>query len=38
MNEGNTFELEYRVRTKDGRTVWLLDKSQLFTGRMERNI
>lgn len=32
MNVGNTFELEYRVRAKDGRTVWLLDKSQLFTG------
>lgn len=32
MNEGNTFELDYRVKTKDGRSVWLLDKSQLFTG------
>lgn len=28
----NFIELEYRVPTKDGRTIWVLDKSQLFTG------
>ncbi len=28
----NTFEFEYRIRTKDGRVLWVLDKSQLFTG------
>ncbi|MCH1983039.1 diguanylate cyclase [Ruminococcus sp. OA3] len=27
-----TFEYEYRILTKDGRVLWVLDKSQLFTG------
>lgn len=32
LDNGNTFELEYRAFTKDGRVLWLLDKSQLFMG------
>ena len=27
----NVFETEYRVQTKDGRILWVLDKSQLLT-------
>ncbi|RGD70843.1 PAS domain S-box protein [Hungatella hathewayi] len=30
-NKGNTFEIEYRVATKDGKVLWILDKSQLHT-------
>lgn len=32
LNSENFFEIEYRAQTKDGRTVWILDKSQLFVG------
>ena len=32
QSRSNTFELEYRIRTKDGRILWVLDKSQLLTG------
>lgn len=31
-NEGDTTESEYRVETRDGRLLWLLDKSQKFMG------
>ena len=31
QSKGNTFEIEYRVATKDGKVLWILDKSQLHT-------
>lgn len=31
QNKGNTYEIEYRVVTKDGKVLWILDKSQLYT-------
>ncbi len=30
--EGNTIEVEYRLVTKQGETVWVLDKSHLYKG------
>ena len=32
LGEGNAAELEYRVRRREGQTVWLLDKIRLETG------
>ena len=32
LSLGSTQELEYRVKTKDGRTVWILDKSKRVVG------
>ena len=29
---GNVIEVEYRLATKEGETIWVLDKSRLFTG------
>lgn len=32
LGEGNSFELEYRVLTKEGQPLWVLEKSQLTVG------
>ena len=33
LAKSNTKEIEYRVRCKDGRLVWVLDRGQLVEGR-----
>lgn len=32
LKSGNSVEVEYRVTAKDGRVLWVLDKSRLVTG------
>ena len=32
LNIGNSVELEYRVKTKNGQVLWLLEKSQAYQG------
>ena len=32
LKSGNSVEVEYRVTAKDGRILWVLDKSRLVTG------
>lgn len=37
LAKSNTKEIEYRVRCKDGRLVWVLDRGQLVEDERGRN-